>query len=194
VATTPTDLFPPQLAPDKGNSNFDLRHRFVSTLVWTPEYFQKSNRGAHLLLDGWMLTPVISIASGFNYSAFAAGNAPGGVSGGINGSRSQGGSNGPTGGSRFPFISRNSFTVRSSKNVDMRLARRFRIKERMSVEVDVEAFNLFNHVNFTAVGQQQMFSISGANLNFTSSFGVPTAAGNTLINSRQMQFGAKFTF
>jgi Carboxypeptidase regulatory-like domain len=51
------------LALEKGPSNNDQRHIFVTSLVWKPNYF-KSNRFAHAVLDGWTVSPIVNISSG----------------------------------------------------------------------------------------------------------------------------------
>ncbi len=211
-STQNSPLFSPNVGPDTGNANFDLRHRVSTIVVWTPMYFTKSNAAAHAILDNWVITPIVTIANGFAYSGNTSGSVSGGAAGGINGS---GGS------SRFPFIGRNSFQAPTVKNVDMRLARRIPIRENMGIELFAEAFNIFNHTNVTALGTR-MFTVGTAGsatsatpgkascatvpggftilapsasfLCFDPTFGVATAAGSTLLRERQVQFGAKFTF
>ncbi len=48
---------------EKGPSNNDQRHIFVTSLVWKPNYF-RSNRLANAVLDGWTISPIVSISSG----------------------------------------------------------------------------------------------------------------------------------
>jgi hypothetical protein len=186
---TNTPLLSPLVSPDKGDANFDLRHRVSTVVVWTPMYFEKRGPVAHAILDNWALTPIVTFSTGFNYSGSVSGSAPSSTAGGINGS---------SGSSRFPFIGRNSFHAPPIKNVDMRVGRRFPFTESMSLELFAEAFNLFNHTNVTGVNTT-MFRLSGTTLTYqgpgtSNPFGQATTAGNTLLNSRQMQFGARFTF
>lgn len=51
------------LALEKGPSNNDHRHIFVTSLVWQPNYF-KNNRFTDAVLDGWTISPIISISTG----------------------------------------------------------------------------------------------------------------------------------
>jgi len=180
---TNSPLLSPLVSPDKGNSNFDLRHRVSTIIVWTPMYF-KDHAVAHAFLDNWVVTPILTFSSGFAYSPTTSGSLPGTTAGGINGS---GGS------SRFPFFLRNSFNAPVVKDVDMRLSRHIPIHEKINAELTVEAFNLFNHTQVTSVNTR-MYIISGTTMTFDPTFGRATTAGNTLINSRQIQFGVLVHF
>jgi hypothetical protein len=77
--------------------------------------------------------------------------------------------------------------------VDLRLEKAFTIWEKMKFTLTGDAFNLFNHINFTAV-DTQMYTISGTSLVFNPHFGVPTQSSNSLIAQRQIQIGAKLSF
>lgn len=179
-------LNPFDLNGEQGRSNFDVRHHFGATALWQPEYFHQSDRITRAFLDGWGIAPIVSVSSGLPYTGTVSGNAPGGTSFGIIGA---GGS------SRLPELERNSFQMPRTVNVDLRLAKRFSIRESMGLEIFGEAFNLFNHVNVTSVGTR-IYSISGTTLNYDSSFGLPTSSQNSTgsITQRQIQVGAKFTW
>src|SRR5258707_9379260 len=72
-------LNPLDLTQEEGRSNFDIRERFAFGAVWTPDLY----KGSHLLLkelvNGFTISPLISISSGAPYTAMLQGNAPGGV-------------------------------------------------------------------------------------------------------------------
>jgi len=74
-------------------------------------------------------------------------------------------------------------------NVDMRLTKDFRIRERMGLQFQFVATNIFNHVVFAAPNASN-FS-QGVDPTTIPSFGVVNAQGN---NPRQMQFGIRFSF
>ena len=80
-------------------------------------------------------------------------------------------------------------------NVDLRLAKKFAIRESLGLELFGEAFNLFNHVNVTAVGTTE-YAISGTTLVADTRFGIPNSSQNSTqtITQRQIQIGAKFTW
>jgi len=189
------------LALEQGRSNFDIRHRFGASAVWQPNHFQKRGGVAHYLLDGFTISPIVSAASGAPLTATISGNPPSGtgslpfLSTGIIGA---GGTNRP------PWIARNGFQVPRTVNVDMRISRRFSIRESVKFEVLAEAFNLLNHVNVTSVDNLLYTTcgsscpiVSGARvptLSFNSTFLVPQSSSNSLIAQRLLQFGARFEF
>ena len=51
------------LTLEKGPSNNDLRGTLVTSLVWKPNYFERTKL-LHAVLDGWTISPIISISSG----------------------------------------------------------------------------------------------------------------------------------
>jgi hypothetical protein len=191
IITSNTPLNVANIALDRGNSNFDIRNRALATLVWQPEFFGKgsSNKMAHWVLDGWTLSPIVTISSGLPFSAGVSGNAPGTNLGEI----------GASGSSRVAFIGRNSFRFPGISNTDLRLARSFDIRERIKLELSAEAFNLFNQFDVTALNTT-LFAASGtstsnATLTYQSTFDTPTAANNgTFLTQRLLQFGARVTF
>lgn len=180
-------LNPSNLALEYGRSSFDIRHRFVSSLVWQPLFFQGGNRVVKAITSDWTLSPIVSLSSGRPFT--------GTVSGGtITGSTSSG-MLGAGGSSRVPFIGPNAYNFPNTYNVDFRVSRRVRVKEGMRLEFLAEAFNLFNHVNVTdVITQEYSYNASAKTLTYNPQFGQATAAGNTLYNARQMQFAVRFQF
>jgi len=184
----PVNPFNPNL--EYGTSNFEIRHRFVASAVWSPEFFKGNNhRLARALLNDYTISPIVSVASGKPFTGTISGDAPGGVSGGI---LAAGQANRP------PFIGRNAFRFPRTANVDLRLSRRFRFSEATNVEILAEAFNLFNHTNITDL-QTDIYTIDNTCatapcLAFRPAFGSFTAAGNTVFRERQIQFAVRFAF
>ncbi len=187
-------LDPYNIGLDRGPSNFDIRHRFVSSIVWQPEYFNSTSGVTHALLTGWTMAPIFTAASGLPLNPTVSGNPPSGA--GNTGSGPLGAqSNSPT---RVPFLERNSFRYPGTWDLDLRIARSFRIWERAKLEIIAEAFNLFNHENFTSATAQN-YTIGGTAaapvMSYFSNFGQLTAANNNnIVTPRQIQFGAKVTF
>ena len=188
-------LNPFDLSAEYGRSNFDIRHRFIFAAVWSPDYYKGDSAFLKQVVNGFALSPIVTISSGAPFTPLIQGNAPsqtgtGGtfiaVTGG-SGVLADGGSNRP------PFLPTNAFQMPRTAIVDLRLAKDFAIWEQAKLTLSGDAFNLFNHVNFTAV-DTQMYTISGTNLNFNLHFGVPTQSSNSLIGQRQIQVGAKITF
>jgi hypothetical protein len=191
------------LGLDKGNSNFDVRHRFVSSIVWAPEV-KLGNRVVQTVLQGWSMSPIFTATAGNSTNASVSGSNPfttaslGGVS------TPAGGINGSFGTLRVPALPRNFLQQPSTYVLDMRMSRRFRIREGQALEVLAEAFNLTNHVNITSV-QTTMYTFSGTAaapvLTFNPAAGTPFQTGsrnnsgaNGPFHERQVQFAARFHF
>jgi hypothetical protein len=204
-------LDPNNPALEYGNSAFDYRHKFVSSVIWQP-VAPSDNKIVKGILDGFTLSPIISISSGSHYSAGVSGNPANATSTGITGSAGLG--------SRIPTM-RNAFTQPKTWTVDMRVSRRFTLLDKYKFEALVEAFNLFNHQNITNVSttEYSIGTTSAANPTptvcanepkftpgvlpvgtnvlcaGTNSFGAVTCTnGNTIFRERQVQIGLRFEF
>ncbi len=201
---------PYNLVLEKGNSTFDIRHRVVASVVWQPQMFRNSGRLAKTALNGWSLAPVVTWSTGRPYTEGLSGNGyfcPSlpcttsytyGLAGGLNGS----------GGvyRLAPLVGRNYFRYPHFRNIDTRVSRIFKVKERHSVEVIAEAFNLFNtqiitNLNTTAYRTQPATTLNGPGImQFVngqpgfSNFGAYTQAGTNLYRERQVQFAVKYNF
>jgi hypothetical protein len=193
-------LNPNDLSSEWGRSNFDIRHRFVTSLVWQPMFFQGSTGWVKALVSDWTISPIVSMASGRPFTGTVSGSTICLVSTNPCPAASlapSSGMLGAGGSTRTPFLGPNRYNLPNTYNTDLRLSRRVKVKESMSVELLAEAFNLFNHVNVTDV-QTREYSYSSTattkTLTYNSQFGQPTAAGNTLFQSRQMQFAVRFQF
>ncbi len=197
----PSALNPFDLAGEWGNSGFDVRHRVVFNAVYAPE-FNVSNGVLKKLVNGFSIAPIVQIASGRAYTGGLSGNIrsnwlPSGVR------TTAGGLEGNGGDYRIPLAGRNSFRYPRFENIDLRLSRRFRLAERVNLEVLAEAFNLFNHVNPTGLntGMYTMDSTSATpaikyvrDSNGNPTFGVANQASSTLWRERQVQFAARINF
>jgi hypothetical protein len=191
-------LNPFDLTQEYGRSNFDLRERFSVGAVWTPDLYKGSRLILKELANGFTISPLISISSGAPYTGLLQGNAPGGVSSGVLGA---GGTN------RAPNFAPNAFQMPRTANVDLRLEKGFRLTEHRSFTLTADAFNAFNHTNFTSV-DTQIYTVCPANakcsatgatpkvnqLVFNSHFGVPTQSSNSILAQRQIQIGARLDF
>jgi outer membrane receptor protein involved in Fe transport len=67
------DPFNPKL--DKGNSDFDQRHRFVFSGTWDIPFARNMAGVAKGFLDGWTAAPIVTIRSGFPFTLFDCTNA-----------------------------------------------------------------------------------------------------------------------
>jgi hypothetical protein len=82
-------------------------------------------------------------------------------------------------------VGRNTGAGFDFASLDIRLSRRFRITERVSLEALAEGFNLFNRANFGVPN-----NVFGSGTTPLATFGQPTVA----FDPRQFQFGLKLSF
>jgi hypothetical protein len=91
-------------------------------------------------------------------------------------------------------IGRNELRGPSTVTVDVALSRNFTFKERYSLQVRVDAFNILNHANFVGAispaGTVTGYSTLSTNLSSTSTFGRVQAA----FDPRILQFSMKLRF
>jgi hypothetical protein len=205
-------LDPNDYSFEQGQANFDIRHRFVASVVWNPKFFSSSDDSvARHIFNGFTISPIVQVASGRPHSAFVSGNAPACTNPAICGGSAltaavSTGILGAGGDNRFPLIERNSIRFPKTVNVDLRVSRRFHFGETMALELLAEGFNVFNHVNVTNRGTR-LYSISTASATNAPTlpvgtpilivdplFTVPNEAGNTVYRERQIQFAVRFQF
>jgi hypothetical protein len=148
-------LDPTNLRSDYGNSDTDVRMRYVGALVYQPQtHFH--NFIAKEVLGDWRIAPLVQAQTGLPYSATIVSSSfynvgKYGLTGsGVNGSGS-GGAN------RVPWLDRNSYNYPKTAVFDLRLGKNFYIDnkipkfERVRLEVFAEVFNVMNHQNITGV-------------------------------------------
>lgn len=197
TSQTFTPLFPLTFNPfdqgaEDGLSAFDRRHKLVISLVYQTRY-NSENKVAKALLSGWTFSPIFTMFSGARYTPttnnFTTSAAFGpSQAGGVNGANSS---------LRFAFLPNNFFNQPSIQYLDMRISRRFTIKENFKLELLAEGFNLFNRTQVTSVDNQMYtLAISGANVNatFRPQFGSVTGADGFFFRERQIQLAARFEF
>jgi len=86
----------------------------------------------------------------------------------------------------FGNVARGSLRGPGLVNVDMSLFKKFTISEKLNLQFRAEAFNLFNHANFS-YPNEVVFNASA----ISPSAGVITQTNGT---SRQLQFALKLLF
>ena len=144
------------------------------------------SRARRAIFGGWTIAPIFTASSGFTYSGVTTSSLTGAQGSGA-------GLLGAGGSSRIPGIERNAFRAPKVVNIDLRVSRRIRFTETMNLEFLAEAFNLFNRFHSTGINTT-MYSLSGTTLNFSPTFRTVTAAGNSIVRERQVQFAARFQF
>lgn len=186
---------------DHGLSSLNYPHKMLASAVWEP-VLGTERRWLRRAANGWMLAPLLVETSGHNYTyeIFSGSRLPGGHTS-INGS----------GGARYlPTIGRNTLRLPDTVNVDLRLTRTARLGERVLLRANAEAFNLANHVNYSAVTQraflrsipvngvtplifQDAATVATEGLNLLP-FGSYTAAATVHAQQRRLQLGVRLEF
>ncbi len=215
-------LNPFNLADEYSRSNFDIRDRFAFSAIWSPNYYHGDAKWVGYVVNGFTISPLIVASSGVPFTPTVSGSAPSQTIAGVTYVAAQGATGNSLdddGTTRVPFLGANSFQLPRTVNVDLRLAKEFKVWESWKLTLSGDAFNLFNHVNVTAVNSQ-MFSITAPTTattvhgvscsaaapcfvyqdpaitgsSSTSLFHASTQSSNSLIAQRQIQVGIKLTF
>jgi len=205
-------LLPNNIRPEYGNSVFNVPNRVVVSAIGESPWHVGGAFG--YLLNDWQLSPIYSAQSGLPYSLVTAGTPPTFSTTNLDpvtdntttitykalGS-SINGSNGRKG---IDVIGRNTFQMKRTINMDLRLSKRVKFGEHYSVEAMGEAFNIFNHQNVTGVNNTGYIIGSTTDpvthvvipkLTFNSTFGsVNNSNSNFAYTSRQLQLGFRFLF
>jgi Carboxypeptidase regulatory-like domain len=161
---------------ERGPATHDQRHRLVVSGVYQLPW--------HLQLSG-----IITAGSGRPFTPLAGAD--------LNGD-GNGGQFPPDRARRNPAdeatsVGRNSETTAGQLTVDLRASRTFKIGQRTTLETLIEAFNLFNRVNFIEDTNQSSFVIFGSGA-FPSN-PLPAYGRYTLsMPPRQVQLAARFNF
>ncbi len=217
-----TDIVHPMV--DYGNSYFDNRHRIAISAIYAIPFGRNSKGLARAVFGGWELAPVFTARTGAPYTIydetddnFIATRVVANELIPSNGTEFQNAGantfniynfsqipvtpyvNPKTGDSDFgPFpgnmTGRNYFHSPGDYNLDAGAYKSIRFTERMSLQVRLEAYNVFNHSNLY-VNQNSAVTIGGAG-NITASYGVPVNAliDGAVLENRNIQLGAKFIF
>jgi hypothetical protein len=161
---------------ERALSTEDQRHRFTLTGVWELPYRRTASGSSAVrwVLGDWTVSTLWVFRSGTpeNITVGSDVNLDG-----------NSGTDRPFNG--FYERGRNTWNGPGARTIDVRLAKRIPIRERMSVLMLAEAFNLQNRVNYTGVN-----TTWGTNLEPRATLGQYVAAGDP----RQIQFGIKFEY
>jgi len=157
---------------ERGDANFDVRHRFVYSLIWDlPTKF----------LGGWQVASIGTFQTGQPYSVLFCCdlNLDGNLTERVGPGATSPGSTG-----------RNAYRARGIETVDVAVTKRFRFGERQSLEFRSEFFNVFNRNNFGIPIHQVFFG------NLTTE---PADRDNNLfvdtrVPKRTIQFALKYSF
>ena len=176
---------------DNAPADNDVRHRFVFSAVWNPDFTGGSqNPVVRFFASGWTMSGIVSFQTGQPYSLS--------VNGDLN-------NDGNTRNDLVPGTARNSQRLPSVFSVDPRISRHIPIGP-VDLELIVEAFNVFNAHNVVGLqsNQYRVVTVSGQpQLAAVSTFLKPCAGGQgctaqapltSSTGPRILQLAAKATF
>jgi len=128
----------------------DQRHRVSIAGIYEPHFGRNLHSAAmRALASDWTLSTVMQFASGRPYAALLDAMEDGGILNNTAALQATANSAlGINGAGPSPVAGLNSFYGPWTQQIDLGLARRFRITERQSVSFQVQAFNLLNHANY----------------------------------------------
>ncbi len=201
IPRTNSQLDPFNIRYDKSLSAHNFPHKIVASAVWQPTPSFISPLLQHLA-SGWLLAPLFTETSGRPYSYNIFG-----------GTRLSGGHqsiNGCGGDLYLPTVGRNTLRLPDTFNLDLRLSRDLHLRENLHLHAFVEAFNLTNRVNYSAVTQraflvgtptngitplifQDAAAVASEGLN-TRPFGAFTSSSSQQTKERQLQLGLRLDF
>jgi outer membrane receptor protein involved in Fe transport len=166
---------------DYGPASFDVRQNFSMNYVYQIPALKWGNRLVHSATDGWRASGVTSIRSGlpytpgFSISGAGSANETGsntevariGVVAGCNPDTGSGNPFNRLNAACFFAPSPGSLGLESGQNwlynpgliqFDMSVEKQFTIKEKLHFQLRADAFNVFNHANFTGLNTTLNFN------------------------------------
>jgi hypothetical protein len=187
------------LALDRGNADFDMRHQVVVSMIYQPDYYTGDNRFIKSVVNGWSIAPIFSAHTGlpFSVSNSIDANFDGNtndraqligdpnlsnpnVAAWFNTAAFAQNNPGPGQPAVDGNSPRNGFRAPGFKNVDLAIFRNFKLTERFNMEFRAEGSNALNFANYNT---------PNATVG-TSNFGTITGAGTM----RQLQLGLRLTY
>jgi hypothetical protein len=165
---------------DWGRSDLDIRHRFVFSPVYEIGRVGADNAFARYVLSNWTFSGIITLQSGFAYSAMITADAN---------------RDGNPSTDRVPGTERNGFTTPNIYIFDARVTKTFNFTERYSLSFLGEAFNLFNRSNLATVNTG-LYGLTSSSATALTNPAVSTPFGGprTFLGERQIQLGVRFKF
>jgi Carboxypeptidase regulatory-like domain/TonB-dependent Receptor Plug Domain len=194
------------LATNRGNSSFDMRHNLAISYVYALPFYNKGSGLAHNVLAGWQVSGITIAQTGQPFSVVngtSFGDNAGvanGISAGSTDSRPDQVGNPHSGltqtnipgvrgpllynpaafalprGLTFGDVGRNTLYLPGRLNFDFGLFKRFSISETKAIDFRWENFNLFNHTQYDEVSGSTAGSAATAAMDCTG--GTNNSAGD----------------
>jgi hypothetical protein len=191
------------IAAERALSDFDARQRFVLSGIYMLPFKWDQNGFTRRLVEGWSIAPIVNLQTGSPFSPIVSSTDPGSLEtvdrpNVVLGQPLLVANPSPnlwlnksafsiTTPQSFGNAGRNILTAPGFEDIDFAIAKSTHVKERVSLQFRAEAFNLFNHPNFS----QPSNSFTAANYGQITA--TRTARGD-LGSSRQLQLGMKLIF
>ncbi len=199
-----TPLIPYDWKDDYGNSNWDIRHRFVASFVYDIPFFTVSNPVLRGAFTKWQSNGIVTLQTGVPFNVTTGTDTANTASSGTYRPDLLHAATDVCGrGHLVGCIDATAFTVADlypitpanyaygnagrnllhgpgAETVNLSVFKNFPVRERLKLQIRLETFALFNHTNFAN---------PAATVN-TSSFGTITSA----TGNRNIQLGAKLQF
>jgi Carboxypeptidase regulatory-like domain/TonB dependent receptor len=196
---------------ERGPADFDLRHQFVTALVWQLNYYRGGSLLARGVINGWTISPIINIRSGLPFTVLDGKDAN--LSGNSATERAQlvPGQN-PVLSNRTaaewfntaafslnPAVNgvsvngnsgRNMLRGPTFKDVDLAISRDFNFKEHFRLQARADAYNVFNLVSLSTPAGNSVTCCSTPSMIPAGTFGKILTANPM----RQLQLGLKLSF
>jgi hypothetical protein len=196
---------------ERGPADFDLRHQFVASVVWQLSYYHGDRSLARQVINGWTISPIINIHSGFPFTVLDGKDAN--LTGNSGAERAQlvPGVNpvlsnraaaewfNTAAFSQNPAVNgvavdgnsgRNMLRGPTFKDVDLAISRDFSFKERFRLQARADAYNVFNLVSLSTPAGNTVTCCS-------TPLSVPAGTFGRILTAnpmRQLQLGLRFTF
>lgn len=150
---------------ERGDANFDVRHRFVYSLIWGLPFYSDNE-----ILGGWQLASIGTFQTAQPYTLLNCcdANLDGNLTDRIG--------------------SRNQFRAQGTATVDLALNKNFKFNESQRLEFRTEVFNLFNRTHFGIPVHQLFFGGFGPRPLSEKNY------VDTTVPARTVQFGLRYSF
>jgi hypothetical protein len=183
---------------ERGDANFDLRHRFAGSFVWDLPFPAKSS--ALAILSGWQLAGIVALQTGQPFTVVSGVdvNLDGNLTDRLNATAGVREVN--DGALRYEFpsslqlqrallaaagadgaVGRNTFRAPGLATVDLAVNKFFRLTEARRLEFRAEFFNLFNRTHFGIPARQLFAPALGRSV-------------STTVPARTVQFAVRYKF
>jgi len=201
------------LAAERGNSDFDIRHRGVVNFIYEPNFGRGkdhlNNGFVGILLEGWSLTGIIQAQTGHPYDVIGSvdSNHTGVPSRGyiVNSLDQPPGTDKTFTGPAASAITNTPFDVQPNSgknmfygpnlvNVDAAVLKNTKLAEKITLQFRLETYNLFNHAQFNQPDNLvQDIGTPASPGTFGQSTSTLTRPDGTT-SARQLQFALKLIF